>query len=109
MLAWDRSRDWVLKRFCHDLTRLTIRFRRVPPEVTELAALRRCLPQFRDLAPATVREMIATAGALPLGMMTSPEADRLLEILQGQGLLADAENASCVCYLPFDCTTGCAW
>ena len=109
MLTWDRSHDYVLHRFWNDLTRVTIRFRNAPPSVQELVALRRCLPQFRDVAPATLRSQIGDSRQHSLGEMPTPEARSVIEAAQAQGLEVVAESASFVSYLPYDRTTGCAW
>lgn len=109
MVAWDRSHDWVLQRFWRDLTRVAIQFRRVPPTVTELAAVRRCLPQFRDIAPAAAQAAIGDDGVLPVGELPSCEVRQLIEAAQGQGLDVVTMSASSVRYLPYDRTTGCAW
>src|SRR5438067_8528983 len=109
MLTWDRSHDYVLHRFWNDLTRVTIRFHNAPPSVHELVALRRCLSQFRDVAPATLRDQIGDSRDLSLGEMPTPEARRVIEAAQAQGLEVGAESASFVSYLPYDRTTGCAW
>src|SRR5262245_11770109 len=109
MMTWDRSHDYVLHRFWNDLTRVTIRFREAPPSVQELVALRRCLPQFRDVAPATLRGQIGDSRQLSLGEMPTPEARSVIEAAQAQGLEVVAESAAFVSYLPFDRTTGCAW
>jgi hypothetical protein len=109
MLDWDRSHDWVLHRFWNDLTRITIHFRQAPPTAAELAALRRCLPRFRDTAPSAVRAALTPAGVLPLGEMPTREARRLIEVAQAQGLDVVAEGASFASYLPYDRTSGCVW
>jgi len=109
MLAWDRSHDWILHRSWHDLTRVAVDFRQASPSVAQLVALRRCLPQCRDAAPAALRAKIANSGTYSLGVLPSPEARQLIESLQKQGLEVVAESASFVSYLPIDCTTGCAW
>ena len=109
MLAWDRSQDWELARFWHDLTRVTIQFQKDTPSVTELVAIRRCLPQFRHLPPAEVRAAIGTSGALPVGVLPSPEARQLIRATEAAGLRAIAEGASFASYLPFNRTTSTAW
>ena len=109
MLAWDRTHDWVLNRFWNDLTRVTIHFSEERPSLAEMAAVRRCLPQFRDLAPSAVKEKIAGSRTLLLGAMPTPEARTLIEALQNEGLQVVADAASFVCYLPHDRTTDCAW
>jgi hypothetical protein len=109
MLNWDRSHDYVLHRFWNDLTRVTIRFQDAPPSVHELAALRRCLPQFREVAPAALRGQIGESRDLSLGVMPTPEARSVIEAAQAQGLEVVAESASFVSYLPYDRTTGCVW
>jgi hypothetical protein len=83
ILTWDRSHDWVLQRFWNDLTLVRIQFRQGSPSVAELAALRRCLPQFRHTAPATVRAMIGDSRVFELGVLPTPEARRLIERAQG--------------------------
>ncbi len=109
MLTWDRSHDYVLQRFWNDVTRVTIRFCDAPPSVQELAALRRCVPQFREVGPAALRNQIGDSRQLSLGQMPTPEARRVIEAAQAQGLEVIAESASFVSYLPYDRTTGCAW
>lgn len=108
MLAWDRTHDWVLVRVWHDLTRVEILFRQPSPSVAELASIRRCLPQFRHMPPASVRAAIGGSGTLPLGEMPTPEARRLIEAARAEQLQVAAEDASFVSYLPLDRTTGCA-
>jgi hypothetical protein len=109
MLAWDRTHDWELQRFWGDRTRVTIQFRQQRPSVAELASVRRCLPQYRHMAPATVRATIGESGELPLGELFTPDALELIKAAEEQGLRVVAERASFVSYLPFDRTTGCAW
>ena len=109
MLAWDRTHDWVLQQILLDLTRVSIQFRQMPLSVAELVALRKCLPQFRDMAPAAVRDAVGEAGVLLLGVPPSPEARKLIRAAEAAGLQVVAEGASRVSYLPFDRTTGCAW
>jgi hypothetical protein len=109
MLTWDRSHDYVLHRFWNDLTRVTIRFQASPPSVQELAAIRRCLPEFRNMAPAVVRGRMGDSPELSLGVLPTPEARRLIEWAQAEGLEVIGESASFASFLPFDRTTGCAW
>jgi hypothetical protein len=109
MPAWDRTHDWVLERLWNDRTRVAIQFRQAPPSVAELAAVRRCLPQFQHMAPAVARAVIGDSGVLSLGDLPSPEARQLIEAAEAQGLRVVAEGAPFVSYLPFDRTTGCAW
>jgi hypothetical protein len=109
MLTWDRSHDYVLHRFWNDLTRLAVRFKAAPPSVHELAALRRCLPQFRDVAPAVLRGEIGDSQQVSLGEMPTPVARHMIEAAQAEGLEVVTESASFVSYLPYDRTTGCAW
>jgi hypothetical protein len=109
MLDWDRSRDWVVQRCWHDLMRVTVRFRQARPSVAELVAFRRCLPQFRDEAPAALRARIGESGMFALGVMPTPEARRFVEAAEASGLQFVAESASFVSYLPIDRSSGCAW
>ena len=109
MRPWDRSHDWILQRFWNDQLRVCIRLRHQPPSVAELAALRRCLPQLRDTAPAAVRAMIGNSGILALGVLPTPEARQLIDRAQSEGLEVIGESASFVNYLPYDRTNGCAW
>lgn len=109
MLTWDRSHDYVLQRFFNDLTHVMIRFRGQPPSVSELVALRRCLPQYRYMTPAAVREEIGRSQELSLGELPSREARRLIETLQKVGLDVVVQSASYVSYVPFNRTTGYAW
>jgi hypothetical protein len=108
MLAWDRTHDWVLHRFFNDLARITIHFSAGRPSLAEIAALRRCLPQFRDIAPAAVKEKIAGSRTLSLEVMPTPGARKLVEALQNEGLQALADDVSYVSYLPHDRTIDCA-
>jgi hypothetical protein len=107
MLDWDRTHDWELVEVYHDLTRVAIQFRQAAPSLTELLAVRRCLPQFRHMAPEAVRAVIGESGGLPLGVLPSPEARELIRMAEAVGLRVMAEGASAVGYLPFDRTTGC--
>lgn len=109
MLSWDRSHDWVVQRYYNDLTRVTIRFQHGEPSLGELAAIRRALPQFRDMPPAELRAVIRSAGSLALGKMPTRVALRIVEAARAAGLDVLAENVSFVSYLPYDRTTGCAW
>lgn len=109
MLTWDRSHDFVLHRIWNDLTRVTIRFRAPSPSLQELAAIRRCLPEFRNTSPAEVRHRIGDSQELLLGVLPTREARRVIDSAQSEGLQAIPESASYVSYLPFDRTTGCAW
>jgi hypothetical protein len=109
MLDWDRSHDWVLQHFWTDQTRVTICFRQGAPSLGELVALRRCLPEYRDVPPADLKAMIGDTGSLPLDILPTPDARRLIDAARGQGLEVVAESASFVSYIPFDRTTGCAW
>ena len=109
MLTWDRTHDWELKRFLNDRIRVTIQFRQRVPSVTELAAIRQCLPQFRHMAPAALRAEIGESGVLLLGDLPSDEAMKVVQAAESQGLHVVSEDVSFVSYLPFDRTTGCAW
>jgi len=109
MLTWDRSHDYVLHRYWIDLTHVTIRFAKCPPSVKELVALRRCLPQFRNVAPATLRSQLSDSPYLSLGEMPAREARNVIEAAQAQGLEVIQKSASFIRYLPYDRTTGCAW
>jgi hypothetical protein len=110
MLAWDRSHSWVVQRYYNDRSRVKIRFEKGLPSVTELIAIRKLLPKFRDIAPASLRSLIGASGELCLEeMMSMTEVRRLVEVARRQGLVAVAEDASFVSYLPFDQTTNCAW
>jgi hypothetical protein len=107
-MDWERDHEWVLHRSWNDLTRVTIRFQNAKPSLSELAAIRRCLPQYRDMAPAAARTSIGETGQLPLGVMPTPEARGVIEIIQKEGFIVDAECASYVSYMPLDKTTSCA-
>jgi hypothetical protein len=61
------------------------------------------------MAPAVVRGRIGDSRKLSLGVLPTPEARRVIEQAQTEGLEVIGESASFVSYLPFDRTTGCAW
>jgi hypothetical protein len=109
MLPWDHTHDWVVQRYYNDLTRVTIRFGHGTPTLTELLAVRRCLPQYRNTPPAELRVSFGSTVTLPLGEMPTREALRLAEAAEATGLDVVAENASFISDLPYDRTTGCAW
>jgi hypothetical protein len=109
MMAWDRTQDWIIERYRHDLTRVTILFRQPIPSVAELAAVRRCLPQFRNTSPASLRTAISDSGTLPLGLMPSQEARTLVASAESNHLQVFAEDASFVSYLPFNRKAGYVW
>src|SRR4051812_13013140 len=106
VLAWDRSHDWVVHRFCRARTRVTIRFRGTSPSVTELVSLRRCLPDLRDMAPAALRAMIGECGKFSPGILESIEAIQFTKSAEKEGLHVVAEDASFIGYMPFDRTIG---
>jgi phosphatidylserine/phosphatidylglycerophosphate/cardiolipin synthase-like enzyme len=108
MLEWDRTHDWVVHCFESDRAELTVLFDGARPALRELAALRRCLPEFRDLPPATARARAGADGRLALGELPGPEARRLSDDLRRAGLRAELRNTSAVTYLPLDRTTGAA-
>lgn len=107
MADWDRTHDWELIRIFQDLTRVTISFKAAVPSLPELAAIRRCLPQFQHMPPAALLSAIGGAGVLPLGVLPTPEARELIRTTEAAGLRVMGEGASEVGYLPFDRTTGC--
>ena len=88
---------------------MTICFQRGTPSVSELIAVRRCLPQFRHAPLAEVRAAIGSTGFLPLGEMPTFEAMWLMEGARKAGLRVLAENGSYVRYIPYDRTADCAW
>lgn len=109
MITWDRAHEWVLVQQFNDLTRVTLRFQQGRPSVSELVALRRCLPQFRDTSPVELRASIGNTGLLDLGEMPTRQALQLIETMRKAGLRLISENVSFISYLPYDRTTGCAW
>ena len=106
---WDRTHDWVLHRHWEYLTRVTIRFRTGKPSLAELVAVRRCLPQFRYMPPAAVRETIGDSGELSLGVFPTLEGISIVEAARVEGLEVVTAGASSVSYLPEDRTDGCLW
>ncbi len=106
---WDRTHDWVLHRHWENLTRVTIRFPIGKPSLTELVAVRRCLPQFRYMAPAAVRETIGDRRELLLGVFPTLEARSIVEAVREEGLEVVTADESFVSYLPEDRTDGCLW
>jgi hypothetical protein len=106
MIHWDRTHDWVLQCFESDRAELTVLFDGARPSLRELAALRRCLPEFQQLAPAAARDRAGAGGRVELGELPGPEARRLLDCLRQAGLRAELHNTSCVSYLPLDRTIG---
>lgn len=109
MKEWDRTHDWVVQCFESDRAELTVLFEGARPALNELAALRQCLSQFRDLPPAAARARAGTDGRLALGELPGPEPRRLSDDLRRAGLQAELRNTSAVTYLPLDRTTGAAW
>src|SRR4051812_19237605 len=108
MFQWDRTHDWVLQCFETDRADLTVVFDGARPSLRELAALRRCVAEFRQLPPAAARNRAGTSGRLELGELPGPEGRRLSEDLQQAGLRVELRNTSRVSYLPLDRTTGAA-
>ncbi len=82
----SNTHDWVLYRYWNDLTRVTIQFPTGKPSLAELAAVRRCLSQYRHMAPATVRNTIGDSGELYLGVFPTSEARSIVETARGEGL-----------------------
>jgi hypothetical protein len=108
MIDWERTHDWLLHCFAHDLAQLTILFDHDRPSLRELMALRKSLPEFGDLSPAAARERARAIGRVALEEMWGPEARRLAVRLQHAGLRTEIRNTSYISYLPIDRTTGAA-
>ena len=109
MLTWDRSHNWSVQRFFNELVRVTIRFKQNKPSVYEMLALRKCLPQYRDVSPTDLRASITETDEIVLDEMPTGEARTLVERMKAEGLIIATENASFVSFVPFDRTTGHAW
>src|SRR5262245_34464394 len=109
MDSWDRTHDWIVNRIFHERARLTIRFNGNSPTVSELIAIRKCLPQFRHVPPTQLRASIGNSRQLELGEMPTREARQISEAARIEGLDASVENASFISYLAEDRTMGGAW
>jgi hypothetical protein len=72
-------------------------------------AVRKLLPEFRNIAPASLRTLIGNSGELGLEEMPMPKACQVIEMARALGLEVAAENASFISYLPYDRTSKCAW
>ena len=94
-LDWDRSHDVILIRFWHDLVQIEIQFTQTDPSVPELVAIRPCLPQFRELPPAEVRERVGNSGSLILDPMSPSAAQLLIDLLVKEQLRVVVKDVSC--------------
>jgi hypothetical protein len=107
-MDWDRSHDWILLRRFHDRAMISVAFERGQPSVGELIALRKCLPQFRDMSPAALRDSAGSSGRLDLGEFDGILVRPLVEKLEREGLAVAVRKTSFISYLPLDRTTNSA-
>src|ERR1700753_1029945 len=103
MDTWDRSHQWVIYRTRHDLRRVSVRFVQSVPSVIELAALRSCFAQFRDLSPSEIKAAVVDSVVL-VGVFAGREVWALKEKGIPAHLRLIVEDASVDSYLPFDKT-----
>ena len=107
MFEWDRSHNWVVHRFHLDRAELTVVFEAERPSLAELAVLRRCLPEFRNVPPATARDRAGKKGRLEFGELHGPESEAIARRRCGvRGCGSSSRDTSRVGYLPHDRTTG---
>lgn len=98
---WDGSENWVLIKGHYNRTALTILFADRDPNIREIAAMRSLLPQYRNLAPRDIKNLVKHSGELDMEPMSIEEAHRLIELGQRQGLKFKVIDASYITYLPF--------
>lgn len=106
---WDRSHDWIVERIYDCRVHAAVRFQARVPTGQELLALRRLLPQVRDMSPAELKVSIGDSGVLPLGEMYGREARHLVPALQASGFHVDVQDLPSMFHRFEDQTTGTLW
>lgn len=108
MTDWNRSHDWEVRKSFQTRYRVTVCFEGLTPTAAELVAVRRCLPQSRNLPPAEFRRMIAQSGGLELEELGEIEFQWLKQRLEAEKVRYRVDREPCMSYLCVDRTTSTA-
>ncbi len=102
---WRDGADWVLLASYYSQARITVDLGSTPTP-SQLIALRRALPEYRNTPPAQVKALLAAnGGKLNLGVLGGIEAWAVYERLSANHISASLEDESGTHYLPFDRTS----
>ena len=104
MELWDKSEEWVLKRFFRHASQVYVVLSVAEPLSVQLAQLRRCFPPLRSLSPQQLRAKIDASGAIDLGEMSEREAVALAGELDRAGIQYRRDDRSSIGYLPMNKT-----
>ncbi|MCC7423420.1 MAG: hypothetical protein IT428_24350 [Planctomycetaceae bacterium] len=104
MHDWDRSHSWIVHRCNYRQSRVVIHFVAETPSVSELMAVRRAIPEFRDTSPAALRSMIGSTGVLRTKTMNPNDVKSALRLALSQNLTATEEDMSYSELVPYDKT-----
>lgn len=108
MIDWNRSHDWEVRKSFQTRYRVRVCFEGALPTAAELVAVRRCLPQSRNLPPAEFRRTIAQSGGLELEELGEIEFQSLKQRLEAEKVRYRVDRESCTSYLCVDRTTSTA-
>jgi hypothetical protein len=108
MTDWDRSHDWVLIKDTHYCIKIFIRFQKNIPSASELQAVRRCIPEWRNISVMGLLKLIIQDGYLVSHDVLSSDAIKIILDAKKAGLNANLHYTCINSYLPIDRTTSTA-
>jgi len=97
---WDGSERWVVDRYFEDETVVRIFFSAGRPTVREVVAIRKLLPEYRDLPPGEVVRRLGSTGSMTVDAMSTARAGELTEHARLLGLVTETIDASHIGYMP---------
>lgn len=109
MELWDRSRAWCLLKFTQELRTLTVHFSESCPALSELVALRQCIPGLASLSPGKLRAEVGNSPTYELRNVGAVDASKTEGSLRAAGFEVDIAVHVSVGYLPYDKTSKVAW
>jgi hypothetical protein len=109
MNSWNRSDEWEIQQTFTHQARLVVVIPGADNRASSLAALRRCVPQLRELSIPEMMRRISSSGEIDLGDIAGYGAHCLAEKLEKQGVAVKVTNTSHTDFLPINRTNGSAW
>ena len=109
MNSWNQNDDWQIQQIFTHQARLVVVIPGAGNRVPLLAALRRCVPELRELPIPEMMRRISPAGEIDLGDLAGYGAHCLAKELEPQGVTVKVFNTSHARFLPINRTHGSAW
>ena len=97
---WDGSEDWVLHKYEHRRTSLTVWFKSHEPTLQEIAMVRKLLPEYEHTPPRVLRNLVGDSGRLEVALCSMTEAKSVAERGRQLGLKVDTIDTFHITYLP---------